>query len=601
MLKMNLSILELIDLLVKMSSSESNLDELKAKLDDVDSRIFNVQKKLSNAEKELSSDKYYDASNEIVDRNIKISLSKSIQKLNKVKNDINSELESEKELELSLHNELDEVRKEIESANKYNDVINKSSISSDSFNNMIASENKRISDLVCKKEALENKYNTVQKKVEYLAMSLSEINEKIDKENERLEEIDNNLNNIKSYVDTELKEHDENVYQEIKNELDDLLKEKENIINDPVYIAGEIKEYLAVQDNKEVENSFNKLINIVKEIPYMDLENENIDIEKNKLDEELRNYDAEISSKEYQTLDKEFIEERILYLKDDINKLRSEITEANDKQSKINLDNDILSAKIYKAEDQISKIDESLKDYENYNFDEGELPKSVVQASNNKLIEEKNNISEIAEKYREDLVSKLNDLNIYNEKIERLNQSLNKKEIELGELDKKLALNTKSKNILEEEKDRIRLENINKSILNLKYREEFNKSLSEIKNELEILLTSPIKKEETNVLEPSENINEIIVEDNKQEEVKTVEESKAEEEVLKEDVESKPLFEEFNIKDEKSNSDDKLRVIEVYDIPSDLKEKDNEDFIVNDFDDEDYVDLNTAITSMEDI
>ena len=601
MLKMNLSILELIDLLVKMSSSESNLDELKAKLDDVDSRIFNVQKKLSNAEKELSSDKYFDASNEIVDRNIKISLSKSIQKLNKVKNDINSELESEKELELSLHNELDEVRKEIESANKYNDVINKSSISSDSFNNMIASENKRISDLVCKKEALENKYNTVQKKVEYLAMSLSEINEKIDKENERLEEIDNNLNNIKSYVDTELKEHDENVYQEIKNELDDLLKEKENIINDPVYIAGEIKEYLAVQDNKEVENSFNKLINIVKEIPYMDLENENIDTEKNKLDEELRNYDAEISSKEYQTLDKEFIEERILYLKDDINKLRSEITEANDKQSKINLDNDILSAKIYKAEDQISKIDESLKDYENYNFDEGELPKSVVQASNNKLIEEKNNISEIAEKYREDLVSKLNDLNIYNEKIERLNQSLNKKEIELGELDKKLALNTKSKNILEEEKDRIRLENINKSILNLKYREEFNKSLSEIKNELEILLTSPIKKEETNVLEPSENINEIIVEDNKQEEVKTVEESKAEEEVLKEDVESKPLFEEFNIKDEKSNSDDKLRVIEVYDIPSDLKEKDNEDFIVNDFDDEDYVDLNTAITSMEDI
>ena len=598
---MNLSILELIDLLVKMSSSESNLDELKAKLDDVDSRIFNVQKKLSNAEKELSSDKYFDASNEIVDRNIKISLSKSIQKLNKVKNDINSELESEKELELSLHNELDEVRKEIESANKYNDVINKSSISSDSFNNMIASENKRISDLVCKKEALENKYNTVQKKVEYLAMSLSEINEKIDKENERLEEIDNNLNNIKSYVDTELKEHDENVYQEIKNELDDLLKEKENIINDPVYIAGEIKEYLAVQDNKEVENSFNKLISIVKEIPYMDLENENIDIEKNKLDEELRNYDAEISSKEYQTLDKEFIEERILYLKDDINKLRSEITEANDKQSKINLDNDILSAKIYKAEDQISKIDESLKDYENYNFDEGELPKSVVQASNNKLIEEKNNISEIAEKYREDLVSKLNDLNIYNEKIERLNQSLNKKEIELGELDKKLALNTKSKNILEEEKDRIRLENINKSILNLKYREEFNKSLSEIKNELEILLTSPIKNEETNVLEPSENINEIIVEDNKQEEVKTVEESKAEEEVLKEDVESKPLFEEFNIKDEKSNSDDKLRVIEVYDIPSDLKEKDNEDFIVNDFDDEDYVDLNTAITSMEDI
>lgn len=605
---MNLSILELIDLLVKMSSSKSNLDELKARLDDVDSSIFAMQKKLSDIEIELSSDKYFDASNEIVDRNIKISLSKNIQKLNKVKNEITLELEKEKSFEKTLHDDLEDIRKEIAKANKYNEIINKTVVSTDSFNNMIASENKRISDLVSKKEELENNYNSVQKKVEYLAMSLSEITAKIDKENERLEEIENNLNNIKSYIDLDLKEQDESTYQEIKEKLDELLKEKEAILDDPVYVAGEIKEYLAIQDNKEVENSFNKLINIIKEIPYMDLENEEIDNEKNKLDEELRVYDSEISSKEYQTLDKEFIEERISYLKDDINKIRSEINEVKEKQNKINLDNDILSSKIYKAESQLSSIDNSLKDYENYSFEEGSLPKSVVQASNNKLLEEKSNISDIAERYREDLINKLNDLNSYNEKIEKLNNDLSDKEKELDELNKKATLNIKSKNILEEEKDRLRLESINRLILNLKHREEFNKSLSSIKNEFEMLLNAPVKTEESNKEENQINIvNEDKVEPIELTHSKEVQKEEAPiietpDEKHQEDVTSvKPLFEEFNINEEKSDKDDRLRVIEIYDIPKDLKERSNEDFMVNDFDDEDYIDLDTAMTSVEDI
>ena len=53
------------------------------------------------------------------------------------------------------------------------------------------------------------------------------------------------------------------------------------------------------------------------------------------------------------------------------------------------------------------------------------------------------------------------------------------------------------------------------------------------------------------------------------------------------------------IENKDQNQDDKLRVVEIYDIPGDLSESKQDDFMVNDFKDDDYVDIDTAINSME--
>jgi hypothetical protein len=199
-----------------------------------------------------------------------------------------------------------------------------------------------------------------------------------------------------------------------------------------------------------------------------------------KLDEELKSYDSEISQKSYQTLDSVFLEDRILYLEDSIKNNKGLINSLNDKKSKFEYENDVLSEKIYRSELQIKAIDKSLSDYENYDYECGELSKSVVQAVNNKLIEEKNNINDIATNYRNDLVKNINVIKVIDEQLSYFTKEVESKESELDELNKKLALNTSSKNILEEEKDKLTLERINTKINNLKYREEFNKSLSEI-------------------------------------------------------------------------------------------------------------------------
>lgn len=610
---MQSNIFELIDLLVKMSSSKSNIDELKADLTDTLNSIEVTEDKLRQIEADMDDEKYFDASSEIVDRNIKISLVKKIQKLNKLKNDLQLELDQVKEDEYSIHTKVEFIKKQLEEANKYNTVITENSSSNDSFTNMIATENERISDLISKKEDLESTYNKIQKKVEYLSDSLLEVSEKIEKENERLNEIDHNLSNIKAYIDFDAKENDERKYIKVKSDLELLINHRDQLLNDPVYIASIIKEHIANDDKDNVEKEFNHLIDIVKQRPYMSLENNEIEIEMKKLDEELKNYDLEISQKDYQTMDSLFIEDRILYLEDSIKNNKELINNLNDRKAKFEYENNILSEKIYRSELQIKKINQSLHDYESYDYETGEISKSIVQAANNKLIEEKQNIESIAANYRKDLVKNINEINTINEQLVYFENEVNNKESELDELNKKLALNTSSKNILEEEKDKLKLEKINSKINDLKYREEFTKSLSEILSEFEMLNSSlefvdkktRVQRNLRSILD-DEPIKEEVVEEEprgfmvpEDEVVDNNEETETSViEPIEENASNIPTISDEELKPVEPTTE-KLRVVEIIPISDTVTEKEEEkDFMVNDFQDDDYVDFESAISEV---
>ena len=594
---MQSNIFELIALLVKMSGSNSTIDELKADLGDTDIKIEETQEELRRLEDEMSDDKYFDASNEIVDRNIKISLTKKIQKLTKIKNDIDRELEDVMAEENRLHIELENITEEISNANTYSSVINEIDDKSDAYSEMVAIENSRINRLNQTKEDLENRYEKIQKKVEYLAQSSNEMADKISKENERLIEIENSLSNIKSYVDTDAKEEDEQKYLDIKNYLDDLFWHKSEILEDPVYIASAIKEHIANESKEEVESEFNHLVEKVKEIPYMDLENDQISVEMQKLSDELTSYDKEISQKVYQTLDAEFIEERITYLEDYIKKTKERIKDLENRKKLLSNENDLLSAKIYRAESQLEAIDDSLVEYENYDFSDNEIPRTVVQAAYNKLIEEKGNIYVIAERYRQDMVLNIGELKDIEELIGLYEQEVKSKDEEYDELSKKLSLSTTSKDILEEEKDKLTLEKINNKIVELKNREQYNKSLSAILDEFEMLYSSlEFVDKKTRMSRKSKKVEEEKeakidkIEDVKEEEKPVLEETK------EELIDIKPIDESI-VKEEKK---EKLRVVEIIPITEDVSEKEEEkDFMINDFQDDDYVDIKTAMSDME--
>ena len=178
-------------------------------------------------------------------------------------------------------------------------------------------------------------------------------------------------------------------------------------------------------------------------------------------------------------------------------------------------------------------------------------------------------------------------------------QEAKAKDEEYDELSKKLSLNTTSKNILEEEKDKLTLEKINNKILELKYREQFNKSLSSILEEFEMLYSSlEFVDKKTRMSRRSKKKEEEITPINEIEDIKLNPE--------KEEKEEKPIFEEedtsikpiIDIKEEKK--EDKLRVVEIIPLTEDVSEKEEENnFMITDFQDDDYVDIKEAMEHME--
>ena len=91
---MHNDIIAKIDALVKMSDSNANVGTLKVELREVECSIKEKQLELKELKSSMTDDKYFDASGEIVDKNIEISLTKKIKALkNHLKNLKNKSLQ----------------------------------------------------------------------------------------------------------------------------------------------------------------------------------------------------------------------------------------------------------------------------------------------------------------------------------------------------------------------------------------------------------------------------------------------------------------------------------------------------------------------------
>ena len=140
------------------------------------------------------------------------------------------------------------------------------------------------------------------------------------------------------------------------------------------------------------------------------------------------------------------------------------------------------------------------------------------------------------------------------------------------------------------------LESINSRINSLKYREEFSKSLSKILDEFEMLNSSlefVDKKTRT-----QRNLRSILDEETKEELVPS--EPTSQGFMVPEEDSVIPTITDEEIKPEEVKSE-KLRVVEIIPISDTVTEKEEEkDFMVNDFQDDDYVDFESAISTVED-
>ena len=90
---MHTAVFSNIDTLINMADSELGIDEINAELISLNKQIRNKQNEIEDLETIMTESRYFNASNELVDKNIEISLKNKISRLNRKIKEIKTNIE----------------------------------------------------------------------------------------------------------------------------------------------------------------------------------------------------------------------------------------------------------------------------------------------------------------------------------------------------------------------------------------------------------------------------------------------------------------------------------------------------------------------------
>lgn len=622
---MQRDIIELIDTLVKMAGSTSSFETLTAELDEIKKLISKKEIDLQDLKESMIDDKYFDASGEVVDRNIEISLNKKIKRLTKMAEEIKDEMQGATTTESTLHDSIKDLKGELDSSSKYIDVIEEridntaSNEIRENYQELLTIERNNYSTIELKLNDQKEEYDKVEKQIEALSVALNELNDTILKEKEKLAETKASLANPKTYIDEDLKKSDEENLTKLVEEIDELDKKRLSILTDPALIANDVKELVANNDTTESLSKLKELITLVKSKPYMDETNRGtLEETLANLEKELSELKVQVEGKKYNGQDSDLLEERINYLKNIIELAKINIDQIRENITIIDTQRvSFIKGKITAAEAQAKVIEKTIEEYHvllNSEEERSEKSKTAIKSTYEKKVKELATVREIINAYKEDLRALIKEaFDAENIEIKSIVDKIAEHEEEIARLNKLLVLSSKTKDVIAEEKDKTKIKDLTEEIKNIKFCLSFDKTPDEIYDDIEMILGSIgyVENTRTNkyrnekytfekvIPEVKEEPVEIKVEDPLPEPVieQQLEPISEVEPVIEDHEEELPIFEEFK-EDEKENKH--LRVVEI--IPLDNKEEikeeeDDSDFTTNSFEDTGYISFDDAVSA----
>lgn len=510
-----------IDALVKMSESSSNAATLRVELRELECAIKEKRFELKELKSSITDDKYFDATGEIVDKNIEISLTKKIKSLNKSLTEVESKIEDTSEEEAKKFAEVEDLKHTIDSSKKFADVLN-TKISSEntkekaSFKKLLKETENKLKEAESEVSKTSKNYEKVQGKLEVLIFSKKELEKKLEEETEKLIDIKANLLNRRCYFNSELKKEDEERIKLLETEIKKLEDSKSSILYDPIMIAEDAKNYLIDDDKTSALKKVKELKNIVLAQPYMDLDSntskEDLVIELENVEAKRDEFASMISSKNYESVDTTLLKDRIDYIEDKKKKVLKEIEQIREKIKQSDTKElEDLNNRINYCEVEVKNLKNKISEYEEI-LESEDLSinrKAILQASFDKKQEEFNNVLDLLNLYkkdRENLI--LASYELENTEIKRLENIIDEIDKEKKRLEKLCASSNKAKDIIAIENDKKALKELNDNIKAIKKRKALKVTPSELYDEIELLLGMEID----NNYSDSENYDDSIYE-----------------------------------------------------------------------------------------
>ncbi len=496
-----------IDTLVEMSESTLNVDTANAELQEIDSRVIFLNTESDLLNEEGKKEKYFKASEKQVDENIKVSLEAKIKKQERAIQNLQKEIDNIVDEEIMLHNIITKLQNSIGSSNEYIGILNdRYSAISDSENKtyyqkLLQDENQKLEDLIASLHLKEEEHNNVLENLNTLNSDMEEMQEKLENEKARLAETKANLLNPLSYINEEMKKIDEDRKNEIKKELKSLEKRREEILNDPVMIANEVKTLILEDEREKALAKIKELVSIAKSKPFMDIPN-GAELAALLKDEEESailardEFAGFIDTKNYMDQDNKVIEERINYLDLEINGLEEKIRMAKEEIKKIDtIEIQQLNERLENTLEVEAELENDLKNYqiimESEQEDKTPKRRAILAAAFNTKQNELANVLNLVNHYKYDqkiLIGKAYKLEAID--IKKYEEEIFARQEEILEMTALLKNTNKVKDVLAIENDKKKLKELDDAVKDIKHRAKYSQTPSEIYDEIEIYLGS---------------------------------------------------------------------------------------------------------------
>ena len=474
---------ELLDLYIKLAGENYNISDILNDVEMYDKLIPEITRKIDKIEQGMDQDKYYDASSEIIDRNIEVSLERKLDylynKLKTLKNRNEEILKEKQEAEakyISLNKALDTCQSFIYDLSKFDYEITSTNIFK-----LIEMENERYDSISNEINSKRENRDSNTYTSDTLSAEIAELEKTIQTEEDRLAEVKNALRTKNTYVDEQAKSEDLEEVARLKNELEDIRSKRNNIVNSVTYQTNIVRDEL-LKDTVDKDKIMNILTNIaarLNELPYLAIDDETIlDEEYNQLCSQRDELSAVIENKRYNLKNKKPYEIRYDYL-------NQKLTNAKDiKEDYESLLKFIINQDIETTVDNLLKLKEEQKE--------------LVSAfsSSNKAAQQKKYIEELISSYENDLTVTLEKARDIKEKIYNQDKEITSIESEIKNLGSEKKLHFDLDNQAERDYDNKLLEDVMKKIDYLDNREDVGITPNQVLDQIEMLLYENEKTDE---------------------------------------------------------------------------------------------------------
>ena len=534
--------------------------------------------------------------------------------------ELENQIEKQSILEQNQHDKIEKIKKEIVEQNSFIEILKEKIASNfdfdkENFKTLLKENEQKLKSNEKELTKLTKDYEKIQGKLEVLSFSKKELKTKIDDETEKLLDVKANLLNKRGYVNNDLKKEDQETLELLEKKLKDLEDSKNRILENPLMIAEEAKNYLLDDDKTGCLKKVKELKDLISKIPYMSINgvnsSENLKIELENAEAKRDEFSSMINSKNYESVDTTLIKDRLTFIQDKKINIEKDINELSEKiKSTDTVELEDLNNRINYCENEVKVIEDKINEF-NSNFENEELTlskKSSLQAALDKKRDELANINKLLECYkndRKDLITKSFD--IEKNYINKLKEDINVIDKEIKELEKILMTSSKSKNTIEIENDKNKLKELNDNIKAIKKRQNLKKSPEEIYDEIELSLGTEMDSFENDavtseIVETPANIND-LEQDNVIEQEEERENDKIDKTVIEDSpinsneldqidnevtIDSLPVIddEELNLEvTDVNEKEDKLKVINVESLEENSEdiEPTNNEFLIGDY------------------